>query len=323
MRTEVDAPTGAGWGEVSPERTNHRNGYRPRPFDTWVGTIDLAIRSDRRLHHAPGPGHPGDLVMAVTDSLHRARKDQGLGQDALLGCRSPKLQEDHCHAPRERHVPQHDSRRDFLRKAGVVGAGATAAAWAAPTVMSVDAAAAATQQCRTPTLTGAITLRTLSAGDDVRPAGVGGNVNSNTTSFIMLEQSFLRVTTAWTPDAGATLNVDDVICVWLFHHSPSSGSTTDTGTITFPAGSIIGYDYRDTPPASGGVRTSLDQTDAFFVKAGVTYPTGDLSRRTMDGETGDSITAVPAGPSPWTTLNVTSFTLTGYVDQIRIYVRPT
>ncbi len=42
MAAEVDALAGAGWGEQSPDRVNHRNGYRARPFDTRVGTIDLA-----------------------------------------------------------------------------------------------------------------------------------------------------------------------------------------------------------------------------------------------------------------------------------------
>jgi transposase-like protein len=48
MAAEVDAVTGAGWGEVSPERRNHRNGYRQRPFDTRVGTVELAIPKLRR-----------------------------------------------------------------------------------------------------------------------------------------------------------------------------------------------------------------------------------------------------------------------------------
>lgn len=53
MAAEVDALTGAGWGEVSPERTNHRNGYRQRPFDTRVGSIDLAIPKLRRGSYFP------------------------------------------------------------------------------------------------------------------------------------------------------------------------------------------------------------------------------------------------------------------------------
>ena len=53
MAAEVDVLTGAGWGEVSPERVNHRNGYRARPFDTRVGTIGLAIPKLRQGSYFP------------------------------------------------------------------------------------------------------------------------------------------------------------------------------------------------------------------------------------------------------------------------------
>jgi transposase-like protein len=53
MAAEVDAVTGAGWGEVSPERVNHRNGYRLRPFDTRVGSVELAIPKLRRGSYFP------------------------------------------------------------------------------------------------------------------------------------------------------------------------------------------------------------------------------------------------------------------------------
>ena len=53
MAAEVDALAGAGWGEQSPDRVNHRNGYRARPFDTRVGTIDLAIPKLRRGSYFP------------------------------------------------------------------------------------------------------------------------------------------------------------------------------------------------------------------------------------------------------------------------------
>ena len=53
MAAEVDAVTGAGWGEVSPERVNHRNGYRRRPFDTRVGSVELAIPKLRRGSYFP------------------------------------------------------------------------------------------------------------------------------------------------------------------------------------------------------------------------------------------------------------------------------
>jgi putative transposase len=43
MSAEADAVCGAGYGERSPERTNTRNGYRGREFDTRAGTLEVAI----------------------------------------------------------------------------------------------------------------------------------------------------------------------------------------------------------------------------------------------------------------------------------------
>ena len=43
MKAEVVGKTGAGLGERSPEQLTHRNGYRPRPWDTRVGTLNLQI----------------------------------------------------------------------------------------------------------------------------------------------------------------------------------------------------------------------------------------------------------------------------------------
>jgi site-specific recombinase XerD len=48
MSAEADAMCGAGWGEVSPERVNRRNGYRSRPWDTRAGSIDVKIPKRRR-----------------------------------------------------------------------------------------------------------------------------------------------------------------------------------------------------------------------------------------------------------------------------------
>jgi transposase-like protein len=53
MAAEVDAVVGAGWGEHSTERVNHRNGYRDRRWDTRVGTIDLAIPKLRQGSYFP------------------------------------------------------------------------------------------------------------------------------------------------------------------------------------------------------------------------------------------------------------------------------
>ena len=53
MGAEADAVCGAGYGERSPERTNSRNGYRHRDFDTRVGTIDVAIPKLRQGSYFP------------------------------------------------------------------------------------------------------------------------------------------------------------------------------------------------------------------------------------------------------------------------------
>ncbi len=54
MGAEVDAICNAGYGEITPERTNSRNGYRARDFDTRVGTIELAIPKLRHDSYHPG-----------------------------------------------------------------------------------------------------------------------------------------------------------------------------------------------------------------------------------------------------------------------------
>jgi transposase-like protein len=47
MEAEVSVEIGAGRGEVSAERLTHRNGYRPRGWETRVGEIELAIPRKR------------------------------------------------------------------------------------------------------------------------------------------------------------------------------------------------------------------------------------------------------------------------------------
>ncbi len=43
MSADADAVCGAQWGQQDPGRQAQRNGYRHRPLDTRVGTIDVAI----------------------------------------------------------------------------------------------------------------------------------------------------------------------------------------------------------------------------------------------------------------------------------------
>jgi len=53
MEWEVESRTGVPAGVRSPERLNHRNGYRERPWDTRVGRIDLAIPKLRKGSYLP------------------------------------------------------------------------------------------------------------------------------------------------------------------------------------------------------------------------------------------------------------------------------
>jgi putative transposase len=53
MSAEADAVCGAGYGERSTERTNVRNGYRHRDFDTRAGTLDVAIPKLRTGSYFP------------------------------------------------------------------------------------------------------------------------------------------------------------------------------------------------------------------------------------------------------------------------------
>ncbi len=53
MSAESDAVCGAAYGATSPDRTNLRNGYRHRDFDTRAGTLDLAIPKLRQGSYFP------------------------------------------------------------------------------------------------------------------------------------------------------------------------------------------------------------------------------------------------------------------------------
>jgi putative transposase len=60
MAAAVDVLRNAGYGEMTPERTNRRNGYRSRQLDTRVGLIDLAI-----------PKRRGGLLLPGVRGVHR------------------------------------------------------------------------------------------------------------------------------------------------------------------------------------------------------------------------------------------------------------
>ena len=53
MEVEVAAQIGAEHSQRTPERVTHRNGYRPRDWDTRVGTVELEIPKLRRGSYFP------------------------------------------------------------------------------------------------------------------------------------------------------------------------------------------------------------------------------------------------------------------------------
>jgi putative transposase len=54
MEAEISAEIGAELGEIAPEaRATHRNGYRPRPWETRVGEIELLIPRKRQGSYFP------------------------------------------------------------------------------------------------------------------------------------------------------------------------------------------------------------------------------------------------------------------------------
>jgi putative transposase len=54
MGSDADAICNAAYGERTPERTNQRNGYRERTWDTRAGTIELRIAKLRKDGYYPG-----------------------------------------------------------------------------------------------------------------------------------------------------------------------------------------------------------------------------------------------------------------------------
>ena len=74
MDADVEARCGAGYGEVSPDRVNSRNGYRRREWDTRAGTVELAIPKLRA----------GSYFPAFLE--HRRRAERALASVVATSC---------------------------------------------------------------------------------------------------------------------------------------------------------------------------------------------------------------------------------------------
>src|SRR5678815_568009 len=78
MELEVGAATGAGYGEKSPDRINHRNGYRERDWETRAGTVELRIPKLRRGSYFPGFLEPRRMAEKALTAVIQEAYVQGV-----------------------------------------------------------------------------------------------------------------------------------------------------------------------------------------------------------------------------------------------------
>ena len=78
MALEVQGLTGAAHGERSPERVNHRNGYRERAWETRAGTVALKIPKLRKGSYFPGFLEPRRMAEKALTAVIQEAYIQGV-----------------------------------------------------------------------------------------------------------------------------------------------------------------------------------------------------------------------------------------------------
>ena len=78
MELEVGGLTGAGHGERSAERLNHRNGYRERDWETRAGTVELRIPKLRRSSYFPSFLEPRRMAEKALTAVIQEAYIQGV-----------------------------------------------------------------------------------------------------------------------------------------------------------------------------------------------------------------------------------------------------
>ncbi|MQA00133.1 MAG: hypothetical protein GEU80_12540 [Dehalococcoidia bacterium] len=97
MEAGVSMQIGAAYGERTPARTTQRNGYRPRRWDTRVGTVELAIPKLREGSYFP--------------ALLEPRRRPGAGARLRRHLEEPGLAHLRQARPRGRELPRAPARR--------------------------------------------------------------------------------------------------------------------------------------------------------------------------------------------------------------------
>jgi len=78
MQLETDTLCGAAPGERSPDRTNQRNGYRDRDWQTRAGTVELRIPKLRRGSYFPGFLEPRRMAEKALTAVIQEAYIQGI-----------------------------------------------------------------------------------------------------------------------------------------------------------------------------------------------------------------------------------------------------
>jgi putative transposase len=78
MELEVGGLTGAGHGERNPDRTNWRNGYRDRDWETRAGTVELRIPKLTKGSYFPGFLEPRRMAEKALTAVIQEAYIQGV-----------------------------------------------------------------------------------------------------------------------------------------------------------------------------------------------------------------------------------------------------
>src|ERR1700736_3074612 len=85
MELEVESLTGAAHGERSPERVNHRNGYRDRIWETRAGAVEVRIPKLRKSSYFPAFLEPRPMAEKALAAVIQEAYVQGVSTRSVVG----------------------------------------------------------------------------------------------------------------------------------------------------------------------------------------------------------------------------------------------
>src|SRR6476620_4242688 len=83
MELEVESLTGAAHGQRSPDRINHRNGYRERIWETRAGAVELRIPKLRKDSYFPGFLEPRRMAEKALTAVVQEAYVQGVSTSSV------------------------------------------------------------------------------------------------------------------------------------------------------------------------------------------------------------------------------------------------